>query len=719
MEIIGALTKELGIRREQTEKAVELLDAGNTVPFIARYRKEMTGSLDDTVLRKLEDRLAYLRSFEKRREEIRASIEEQGKMTEEIAASLEAAKILSELEDVYRPFKQKRRTRASVARERGLEPLAARLIAQADRYPAPMEEIAAQFINEEKGVNSAEEALAGACDILAEDISDNAAYRKEIRHLTERFGKLKIAAAKEGDSTYSMYYDSEEAVSKIPDHRILAVNRGEREEWLRVSLVCEGNAPLTWLKSAVVRNPSSPAAPYVTGAVEDSYARLIAPSVENEIRAALFDRASEGAIRNFSVNLKHLLMGAPLKGKTVMGYDPGYRTGCKLAVMDPTGKVLDTGVIYPTKPQERIAESAATVKALVRRYGVDVISIGNGTASAESELFIADTVRQLAGEGIVCKYIVVSEAGASVYSASELGAEEFPDFDVTKRSAVSIGRRLQDPLAELVKIEPKAIGVGQYQHDMKPARLDEALKAVVEDCVNAVGVDVNTASWALLSYIAGIGTATAKSIVKYREENGAFTARKQLLSVPRIGAKAFEQCAGFLRIPGAKNVLDETGVHPESYGPAKELLRILGKTEGDLRGGIPGIAAEANAYGLPKLAGELGIGVPTLTDILTELEKPGRDIRDSLPPPILRDRVLDIEDLKEGMEFTGTVRNVIDFGVFVDIGVHRDGLVHISQITDRFIRHPSEVLAVGDVVKVRVLSVDTKRGRISLTMRFS
>ncbi|MBO5649142.1 MAG: helix-hairpin-helix domain-containing protein, partial [Clostridia bacterium] len=549
MDIIAKLTKELALKQDQVERTVALLDEGNTVPFIARYRKEVTGSLDDTILRTLEERLTYLRSLERRREEVRAAILAQDKMTPEIEAALEGASILTEIEDIYRPFKQKRRTRASVARERGLEPLAALLAEQKNVYTPNLPTQAAAFISEEKGVTSAEEALAGACDILAEDISDNAAYRREIRRLTYRDGLIKTAGAQEQDSVYAMYYDYSERVNRIPDHRILAINRGEKEGFLRVSLALSGDAPLSFLTSQVITNDRSPAKEFLVPTVADAYTRLIAPSIENEIRTQLFDRASEGAISNFAVNLKHLLMQSPLKNFTVMGYDPGYRTGCKLAVVDSTGRVLDTAVIYPTKPQERIAESKRTVKALIKRYAVDAIAIGNGTASKESEIFIAETLSELAAEHIACKYIVVSEAGASVYSASKLGAEEFPDYDVTQRSAVSIARRLQDPLAELVKIDPKSIGVGQYQHDMKEARLDEALTGVVEDCVNAVGVDVNTASYSLLSYIAGINAASAKNIVKYREENGAFTSRAQIKKVPRIGAKAFEQCAGFLRIP--------------------------------------------------------------------------------------------------------------------------------------------------------------------------
>ena len=718
MDIILQLAQELNLKKEQVEKTVALLDEGSTVPFIARYRKEVTGSLDDTVLRTLSERLDYLRSLDKRREEVYNAILAQEKMTPEIEAALSAAKILTEIEDIYRPFKQKRRTRASVARERGLEPLAQALIEQKTKYDKPLTEYAADFIDEEKGVSTAEDALAGACDIIAEDISDNAEYRKEVRRLTYRDGILKTVGAKEEDSVYAMYYDRSERVNRIPDHRILAINRGEKEEFLRVSIITEGDAPTAYLTSEVIKNDRSPAKEYLTATVLDAYTRLIAPSIENEIRAQLFDRASEGAISNFSVNLKHLLMGAPLKNYTVMGYDPGYRTGCKLAVVDETGRVLDTAVIYPTKPQERIAESKRVVKNLVKKYDVGAIAIGNGTASKESEIFIADTLAELTAENVHCKYIVVSEAGASVYSASKLGAEEFPDFDVTQRSAVSIARRLQDPLAELVKIDPKSIGVGQYQHDMKEARLDEALTGVVEDCVNAVGVDVNTASYSLLSYIAGINATSAKNIVKYREENGAFTSRAQIKKVPRIGAKAFEQCAGFLRIPGGRDILDNTGVHPESYDAAKALLDTFGYTTADVKNGsLADLRTKAEAYGMDALAEKLSIGVPTLTDIIAELEKPGRDIRDGLPKPQLRSDILGMEHLVPGMVLTGVVRNVIDFGAFVDIGVHQDGLVHISRIGSKFIKHPSEVLAVGDVVEVKVLEVDLKKKRIALTMK--
>ena len=715
MDILAKLTEEFKLRRSQTENTVALLDDGNTVPFIARYRKEATGSLDDVTLRALSERLTYLRNLEKRKEEVRASIEEQGKMTEEIEAALSAAEILTEVEDIYRPYKPKRKTRASVARERGLEPLAALIMEQRKEYDPSIPEAAAAYINEEKGVATSEDAVAGALDIISEDISDNAAYRKEIRRITFENGELSSRAAKEEDSVYAGYYDYSEKVSRMPHHRILAVNRGENEGFLKVSVTISKDIILNYLASEVILDVKSPASSYLYAAVADSYDRLIAPSIEREIRGAMFDEASEGAIRLFSENLKNLLMQAPLKGKTTLGLDPGYRTGCKLAVVDPVSKVLATAVIYPTMGQDyRIAEAKKTVRDLITKYHVDVVAIGNGTASKESEIFIAGLLKEM---NCGCKYVMVSEAGASVYSASKIAQEEFPDFDVTQRSAVSIARRLQDPLAELVKVDPKSIGVGQYQHDMKEARLDEALGGVVEDCVNSVGVDVNTASWALLSYISGINAASAKNIVRYREENGAFSSRGEILKVPRIGAKAYEQCAGFLRVSGSSEVLDNTGVHPESYGAAKKLLSRFGYTASDLSGGVPGIAEAVKKENTGALCEELGIGEPTLRDIVRELEKPGRDVRDDLPLPVLRDDILDMSDLKEGMELTGVVRNVIDFGAFVDIGVHQDGLVHISQISNKFIRHPSEILSVGDVVTVWVLSVDTAKKRISLTMR--
>ena len=719
MNIIETLAKEFSLKVSQVEATVGLIDDGNTIPFIARYRKEVTGSLDDTVLRNLDERLKYLRNLEARKEEVRSLIEAQGKLTDEIVEALNKAQILTEVEDIYRPYKPKRATRASIAREKGLEPLAQLLLEQRDSYEKEILEIAAEYITTEnedpkKHVKTAEDALAGAQDIIAEDISDNADFRKGIRTLTHDHGTIVSKQAKDEDSVYSSYYDYNESIKKIPGHRVLAINRGEKEEFLKVDVNVDTEIILNYLFSKVITNTNSPAKQYVAAAIVDSYERLIQPSVEREIRTALFDEASEGAIKLFSDNLKHLLMGAPLKGKTVLGYDPGYRTGCKLAVVDKTGKYIDSAVIFPTKPREDINGSAATVKRLVTKYDVDVIAIGNGTASKESEIFIAGVLKEIEGDK---KYIMVSEAGASVYSASKLGAEEFPDFDVTQRSAISIARRLQDPLAELVKIDPKSIGVGQYQHDMKQARLDEALGGVVEDCVNSIGVDVNTASYSLLSYISGINMTSAKNIVKYREANGEFTKRSQLLKVPKIGAKAYEQCAGFLRVPGSGEILDNTGVHPESYEAAKALLAKFDYTLESVGSGLSDIRQKCAKYGTKKLAEELGIGEPTLLDIVGELEKPGRDVRDSLPLPILRDDVLGMEDLKEGMVMTGTVRNVIDFGAFVDIGVHQDGLVHVSEISEKYIKHPSEALSVGDIVTVKIKGVDLNKKRISLTMK--
>ncbi len=712
MNINERLALELKIPLDKLEATVKLLDDGNTVPFVARYRKEVTGGLDDQVIRALLDRLTYLRNLEKRKDEVRAHIDGQGKLTDEIIAAIEAAETVTEVDDIYRPFRPKRKTRASVARERGLEPLAELLMKQEAEYTPLIEDTAATYIDEEKGVPTVADALAGARDIIAETISDNADYRREIRALTGKYGK--IVTKKTADvPVYEQYFEYTEPAAKIPPHRILAINRGEKEDALSVSVEIDRDLILNYLFSEIITNYKSPAFAHISSAIADGYDRLIAPSVEREIRGDMTDTAGESAIKLFAMNLRNLLMQSPLKGKTVLGYDPGYRTGCKLAVVTKTGAVADTAVIYPTKPHERIEESKRVVKRLIERYGVDVVAIGNGTASGESEMFIAETLREIGGK---TKYIIVSEAGASVYSASELGAEEFPDFDVTERSAVSIARRLQDPLAELVKIDPKSIGVGQYQHDMKPARLDESLSGVVEDCVNSVGVDVNTASYSLLSYIAGINMTSAKNIVKYREANGEFRGRRDILKVPRFGAKAFEQAAGFLRIPGGEEILDNTGVHPESYGAARALIKKFGKTEDDIRGGIS-LRSEALAYGMKKLAAELECGEMTLSDIIGELEKPGRDIRDTLPPPILRDRVLAIEDLEEGMVLTGTVRNVIDFGAFVDIGVHQDGLLHISEIADRYIKHPSEVLSVGDIVKVKIKSVDLRKKRIGLTMR--
>jgi len=715
MDIIERLSEELSIRRAQVEAAVGLIDEGNTIPFIARYRKEVTGSLDDEQLRALEDRLNYLRGLEKRKEEVRSAITEQGKMTLEIEEALASAQILAEVEDIYRPFKQKKKTRASVAREKGLLPLAEILLAQSDSGDADLLKIAEAYIDEEKKINTAKDALAGAMDIVAEIISDDAEYRKDIRALTYEYALFSVKPAKEEDSVYSMYYDYREKLSEMPHHRILAINRGEKEEFLKPAVDISKDIPLNYLTYHVVTNPKSACAPYLISSAVDSYDRLIAPSIERELRADLFDGASEGAIKLFSQNLKNLLMQAPIKGKTVLGLDPGYRTGCKLAVVDKTGKVLDTAVIYPTKPHEKTEAAKKIVKNLISKYGVDIVSIGNGTASKESETFIAETLKEMQTG---TKYIVTSEAGASVYSASKLGAQEFPDFDVTQRSAVSIARRIQDPLAELVKIDPKSIGVGQYQHDMKPTRLDEALAGVVEDCVNAVGVDVNTASHSLLEHIAGINATSAKNIVKYREENGEFQKRSEILKVPRIGAKAYEQCAGFLRVAGSAEIFDNTGIHPESYAKANLLIEKLGFSKKEIGiSGLKGLRKAAELYGLEKLSEELAVGVPTVEDIVTELEKPGRDIRDALPMPELHSDILDISDLSVGMVLTGVVRNVIDFGAFVDIGVHQDGLVHVSEISKKFIKHPSEMLSVGDTVKVKIKSLDVAKKRIGLTMK--
>ncbi len=713
MDIIAVLAQEFKLDRGQVERTVGLIDEGNTIPFIARYRKEVTGSLDDTVLRDLDDRLTYLRNIEKRKEEVKGLIEAQGKLTDELVTAIDAAKTITEVDDIYRPYRPKRKTRASVARERGLEPLAELIMAQNATYEPSLAVVAEGYIDPEKGVETADAALAGAMDIIAEDVSDNADFRKTIRALTWDDGVL--CSTGSGDSVYTQYYDYTEKLKRIPGHRILAINRGEKEDFLKVTLTAPRELILKYLGHKLVTNADSPAVTFIRAAIEDGYDRLIAPSVEREIRNDMFDSASEGAIKLFAVNLHNLLMQSPLKGKTVLGFDPGYRTGCKLAVVDKTGKVLDTAVIYPTKPQERIEESGRVVTRLIRKYGVNVIAIGNGTASKESEIFIANLLKSIPED---VKYVMVSEAGASVYSASKLGADEFPDFDVTQRSAVSIARRLQDPLAELVKIDPKSIGVGQYQHDMKPARLDDALTGVVEDCVNAVGIDLNTASHSLLAYISGINATCAKNIVKYREENGEFTSRAQILKVPKIGAKAFEQCAGFLRVPGSTEILDNTGVHPESYGAARGLLEMFGYSEQDVKdGSLTFLSEKVKLKGTDKVAEKLGIGEPTLIDIIGELEKPGRDVRDSLPPPELRDDILDMNDLKEGMILKGTVRNVIDFGAFVDIGVHQDGLVHVSQLSERFVKHPSEVVSVGDVVNVKVLGVDTQKKKISLSMK--
>ena len=710
MDYVSILAAEFGLRPAQVSAAVELLDAGNTIPFIARYRKEATGSLDDQVLREMAERLEYLRNLDKRREEIRKSLTEQDVLTEELEGKLAAARTLSELEDLYRPYRPKRRTRATVAKERGLEPLALWLMMQ-DPHGDPMAE-AGKYIDAEKEVPDAESALAGARDILAETVSDDADIRKALRGMMMREGVLVTKAAKEEDSVYSMYYDFREPVRSMAAHRILAVNRGEREEYLKVSLEVPEEKALESIRGTYVRGSGAVSA-QVAEACGDAWERLIFPSLEREIRNELTDRANVSAIKVFSQNLHQLLMQPPIKGKVTLGVDPGFRTGCKLAVVDENGKVLDTGVGYFTLPGNEAGKAAAArlIKGMVAKYGVTAIAIGNGTASRESEQFIVSLLPEMPGVA----YMIVSEAGASVYSASKLAAEEFPDFDVTQRSAVSIARRMQDPLAELVKIDPKAIGVGQYQHDLKQNELTEALDGVVEQCVNQVGVEVATASAELLSHVAGIGPALAKNIVAYREENGIPT-RQTLKKVPKLGPKAFEQCAGFLRVADSKNPLDSTGVHPESYDAAKALLEKLGYDLKNLKGGIPEIPLKARAFGEEKLAAEIGVGLPTLKDMIAELQKPGRDPRDELPKPVLRTDVLDIKDLKPGMELTGTVRNVIDFGAFVDIGVHQDGLVHISRIADKFIRHPSEVLKVGDVVRVWVVSVDEKKQRIGLTM---
>ena len=716
MDIIQTLARELDKEPRYVENVVRLLDEGSTIPFIARYRKELHGAMDDTSLRTLEERLQYLRGLEERREAVKKSIEEQGKLTEELSAAIDRAQMLAEVEDLYRPYKQKRRTRASAAKEKGLEPLAALLFAQERNCPRP-EEAARGFIDPEKGVESIADALQGANDIIAEWISDDAAVRKSLRELLERRGTLRSLAATEEDSVYRLYYDFEQSLSRLQGHQILAINRGEKEEKLKATVLLDRELALPLLRRAVVK-PGSAAMEFVKTAAEDAYDRLIYPSLEREMRAALTEKASEGAIGQFALNLKPLLMQPPVKGKVTMGLDPGYRMGCKVAVVDGTGRVLDTAVVYPTYGERQKKEAIAALAKLIKKHCVENIAIGNGTASRETEQMAVELIRQVNESGARVSYMIVSEAGASVYSASELAAEEFPQYDVNLRSAVSIARRLQDPLAELVKIDPKAIGVGQYQHDCPQKRLDEALNGVVEDCVNAVGVDVNTASPSLLQRVAGLNGTTAKNVAAYREEHGAFTSRAQIKKVPKLGPKAFQQCAGFLRVPESGNVLDNTAVHPESYDAAKALLELTGHTLADVKAGaISDLPARVKAYGEEKAAEAVGVGVPTLRDIVSELMKPGRDVRDELPKPILRTDVLEMKDLKPGMVLSGTVRNVIDFGVFVDIGVHQDGLVHISQVSDRFIRHPSEAVSVGDVVKVVVLDVDETKKRISLSMK--
>lgn len=719
MEIIKTLAKEFSITEEQVEKTVALIDEGNTIPFISRYRKEVTGGLDDMVLRDLNDRLNYLRKLDERRAEVSSLIEAQEKLTPEITFALNNATTLVEIEDIYRPFKPKRTTRASIARAKGLEPLANYIMEQKDSYDPEIAKYAEEFISAEEGkeVPDAEAALQGASDIIAEDVSNDAEIRKMLREFTFAYGSLTTKAAKDEPSVYENYYEFSEPIKKLKGHRVLAINRGEKEDFLKVAVTLPEEDGIAQLVSRVVTNKQSPALPYIMKTLQDAYERLLFPAIEREVRTTLFDDACEGALKVFAENLRNLLLVSPLKGKTVLGYDPGYAHGCKLAVVDKTGKVLDTAVIYPVKPREDVERSRATVLRLVSRHAVDVVAIGNGTASRESEKFIADTLRDPACPRGV-KYTIVSEAGASVYSASKVATEEFPDYDVMQRSAISIARRLQDPLAELVKIEPKAIGVGQYQHDMKQARLTEALGGVVEDCVNAVGVDINTASYSLLSYVSGINTTAAKNIVAYREANGEFKNRRQILKVPKIGDKAFTQCAGFLRIPGAADVLDSTGVHPESYAIAEDLLKRFGFTTEDVRtSSLPLLRFKAEQYGIAKLARELGCGEPTLQDIISELEKPGRDIRDDAPAPVLSTDVLDITDLKPDMVLKGTVRNVVDFGCFVDIGVHHDGLLHISEMSDRFIKHPSEMFKTGDVIEVRIKDVNVEKHRISLTRK--
>ena len=711
--ITQILAAELDCAEKYVQNVVALLDEGNTIPFIARYRKEAHGGMDDTALRTLETRLQYLRSLEARRAEVRELIAAQEKLTDALSAQIDAAATLAELEDIYRPFRPKRRTRATIAKEKGLEPLADAILAQT-RDMLPPEKLARDYIDPEKGVESVEDALAGAGDILAERISDDAALRKRLRELTAQRAVLRSKAAKEEDSVYRLYYDFTQPVSRLQSHQVLALNRGEREGWLRISVDMDEELAVQTIRRAVV-TPGTPAMAFLGAVCADSYDRLLAPSLERELRGTLTDTAAESAIHNFALNLRPLLMQPPVKGHVTMGLDPGYAHGCKVAVVDATGRVLDTAVVYPTFSERKKQEAIDTLARLIRKDGVEHIAIGNGTASRETEAMTVELIRAVGG-GV--SYMIVSEAGASVYSASKLAAEEFPQFDVNLRSAVSIARRLQDPLAELVKIDPKAIGVGQYQHDMPEKELDAALGGVVESCVNAVGVDVNTASPSLLRQVAGLTNVTAKNIVTYREENGAFTGRKQLLKVPKLGPKAFEQCAGFLRVPESRQVLDHTGVHPESYAAAEALLCLCGYSLADVGTGAPAeLPRRVEKIGWKQAAERCGCGEMTLRDIVKELLKPGRDPRDELPAPILRTDVLDIKDLKPGMVLTGTVRNVIDFGVFVDIGVHQDGLVHISKVCDKFIKHPSEAVSVGDVVKVTVLEVDEKRKRISLSMR--
>ena len=715
MDIIKELTTQFKLQTWQVENTVKLIDEGNTIPFIARYRKEAHGTLDDQVIRALSERLEYLRNLNKRREEVRSLIAEQEKLTDEISAALDKAVTITEIDDIYRPFRPKRKTRASVAKEKGLEPLANAIFEQKADSPAPLE-MAKEFIDPEKGVETAEDALKGAMDIIAENISDNADIRRRLRNLFTVSGIVSTTAAdKDAESVYSMYYEYSEPVNRIAGHRVLAIDRGEREKFLKVSVTLDAVKASNVIISATLNPEGSPCTETVREAGADAYDRLIYPSIEREIRNMLTKNAADSAIKVFALNTKELLLAPPVKGKVVIGLDPGYRTGCKVAVVDATGKVLDTGVIYVTHSDAQRNQAKELIKKLIAKHSVNCISIGNGTASKETEIFAAEVLREIKAD---VSYMVVSEAGASVYSASKLAAAEFPQYDVSLRSAVSIARRLQDPLAELVKIDPKAIGVGQYQHDMPPKELDAALDGVIEDAVNSVGVDLNTASVPLLSRVSGINSTVAKNIVDFRDENGEFSERSQLKKVPKLGAKAFEQCAGFLRIPESKNVLDNTGVHPESYKAAKDLLALFGYKASDIGTcAIAEIKEKADSLGMDKVAEKLGIGVPTLNDIIKELIRPARDPRDELPPPMLRTDVMDMKDLVPGMELKGTVRNVTDFGVFVDIGVHQDGLVHISQITNKFIKHPSEVLKVGEVVTVWVIAVDVAKKRISLTMK--
>lgn len=713
MDIILTLTNEFKLQKWQIENVVSLIDEGNTIPFIARYRKEAHGTLDDQTLREISERLEYLRNLDKRREEVRALIEAQEKLTDEISAALDKAATVTEIDDIYRPFRPKRKTRASVAREKGLEPLAAAIYAQLPDSPSAIE-LAADYVDEEKGVATSEEALQGAMDIIAEDISDDADIRRRLRNLFTVLGVVNVKAAdKDAESVYEQYYEFSQPVKLIAGHRVLAIDRGEREGFLKVSVTLDNVKSSNVINSATLSDSGSLCTETVREAGADAYDRLIYPSIEREIRSMMTEKAAADAIKVFSSNLKELLLQPPVKGKVALGLDPGYRTGCKVAVVDATGRVLDTGVAYLTHSAQQQEQAKVLIKSLIKRWGVKIIAIGNGTASKETEIFTANLLKEMESDAA---YMVVSEAGASVYSASKLAADEFPQYDVSLRSAVSIARRLQDPLAELVKIDPKAIGVGQYQHDMPKKELDSALNGVVEDAVNNVGVDVNTASPSLLTRVAGVNSTVAKNIVAYREENGAFTSRAQIKKVPKLGEKAFQQCAGFMRVAESKNLLDNTGVHPESYDAAKMLLELCGYSVKDAKSGID-LTEKVNELGAEKVAEKIGVGVPTMTDIIKELKQPGRDPRDELPPPMLRTDVMDMNDLKAGMELQGTVRNVIDFGAFVDIGVHQDGLVHISQITDRYIKHPSEVLKVGQIVTVWVLGVDTKKGRISLTMK--